>query len=203
MKKAVQSRDIKNVWHFTRLSNLESILNEGLIPRSELEQRENPPAFNNEYRLDMQRDAISCSIEHPNYKMFYGLRQQYPEEKWVVLALKSDVLWEKDCAFCVENAASNNVTCIPIESRKGVDTFNRLFDEIGSKPSRKELGIPDACPTNPQAEILIFGPVEPKYIIGAVCQSKAVEKELKSAFDGFEFLYHDGLFSARKDYRHW
>lgn len=203
MKKAVQSRDIKYVWHFTRLSNLESILNEGLMSRSELELRDNPPAFNDESRFDMQRDAICCSVGHPNYKMFYALRKQHSSEEWIVLALKPDVLWEKDCAFCVENAASNNVTCIPIESRKGVDAFNRLFDEIEGKPSRKELGISDACPTHPQAEILIFGSVELKYIIASICQSKSTEKKLKSTFDGFEFLYHQALFSARKDYEHW
>ena len=203
MKKALESRGIEYVWHFTRLSNLKSILYEGLIPRAELEVRANHPAFNDVDRFDRQRNASCCSIGHPNYKMFYALRKAYPNEDWAVLAIKSDVLWEKDCAFCVENAASSNVTYIPIEARKGIDAFNKLFDEINGKPSRKELGISDASPTNPQAEILIFGHVEPKYIVAVICPSKAIENKLKSTFNEVEFFYNKGFYSARKDYKHW
>ena len=90
------------------------------------------------------------------------------------------MLWEKDCAFCVSNAASNEVTCIPISYRKGLAAFNKLFEEIDGKPTRAELGISVYCPTNPQAEILVFDCIEPKYIIGAITQNKATETELKT-----------------------
>ncbi len=203
MKDAVKEKKIEYIWHFTRLSNIDSILKYGLISRQDLENSGMQSDFNDDYRLDCQKNAICCSLGHPNYKMFYSLRQNNPDVKWVVLGIKPSVLWEKDCAFCVSNAASNEVTCIPISYRKGLAAFSKLFEEIDGKPTRTELGISDYCPTNPQAEILVFGRIEPEYIIGAITQNKATETELKTKYTNWEFLYHRALFSARKDYQHW
>ena len=135
--------------------------------------------------------------------MFYRLRQENPDVEWVVIGLKPSVLWEKDCAFCVSNAASNEVTSIPIQTRKGAAAFNRLFEEDPGKPTRQVLGISDACPTNPQAEVLVFGNIETSYIIGAVTQKKETEESLKAQYPNYQFVYHKALFSARKDYEHW
>jgi hypothetical protein len=188
LKEAIQARNIRYVWHFTQLENLKSILVEGLLPRSELERRSLPPKFNDLYRLDLQRGAICCSIGHPNYKMFYALRKRNVADEWVVIAVKPEVLWEKDCAFCVENAASNNVTRIPLDQRKGIEAFDKLFDDCEGKPSRGELGLPTGFPTNPQAEILIFDTIEPAYMLGASVQSQeTLDNGLTS------YLYPDGI----------
>jgi hypothetical protein len=203
IQQAVKARKIDYVWHFTRLQNLHRILTYGLQSRASLDASGADFEFNDEYRFDYQREAICCSLGHPNYKMFYKLRQEKPGIEWVVLGIAPSVLWEKDCAFCVENAASNNVTCIPIELRKGPEAFNRLFSEIAGKPKRSALNLPDYCPTNPQAEILIFGDVEPNYIVGAITQSKQRETQLKTKYPGFDFLYHRSLFMPRKDYGSW
>lgn len=151
MKELVEAKGINFVWHFTRLSNLPGILANGLINRVQLTFSGMPWEFNDQHRIDGQQDSICCSIAHPNYKMFYRLRQENPETEWVVIGLKPSVLWEKDCAFCVSNAASNEVTAIPIQNRKGPAAFNRLFEEFPGKPTRAELGISNDCPTNPQA----------------------------------------------------
>lgn len=203
MKELVEARGIDYVWHFTRLTNLPGILENGLINRVQLTFSGIQSEFNDHYRLDGQQDAICCSIAHPNYKMFYRLRQENPDVEWVVLALNPSVLWEKDCAFCVSNAASNEVTSIPIQTRKGGVAFNRMFEDVPGKPTRAGLGISDACPTNPQAEVLVFGTIETNYIIGAVTQKKETEELLKAQYPNYEFLYHKALFSARKDYEHW
>lgn len=203
MKDAVKSKKIEHVWHFTRLSNLDGILSHGLINRQSILASGLPSEFNDDYRFDAQEDSICCSLGHPNYKMFYRLRQENPDSEWVVIVLKPSILWKKDCAFCVTNAASNEVTCIPVDHRKGTVAFHALFNEVVGKPPRSELGISDNCPTDPQAEVLVFGNVETKYIIGVVTQSKKTEKELKAKYPDFDFLYHRALFSARKDYQHW
>lgn len=203
MQATIKARSIEHVWHFTRLSNLDSILQNGLINREELELQASPPDFNDHYRYDLQKDAVCCSIGHPNYKLFYRLRINNPEEEWVVIGCEPSILWEKDCAFCVENAASNNVTCIPIQNRKGLHAFNEMFEEIDGVPSREDLALPNDCPTNPQAEILVFETIEPEQIVGAICPSKAIENELKIRYPNFEFLYHRAHYSARKDYGHW
>lgn len=203
MENAVKSRGIKYVWHFTRIENLSSILTNGLIPRAILEANQAAISYNDQYRIDNQKNANCLSIGHPNYKMFYSLRCQDPNQRWVVLAFKPEILWEKDCAFCHENAASNAVTAIPIQFRKGIPAFQKMFDPIAGKPNRQSLNLPDNCPTNPQAEILVFDTIEPMYIIGAITPDKISEQHLKLAHPNFDFLYHKSFFSPRLDYEHW
>lgn len=161
------------------------------------------PVFNDQYRLDGYRTASCFSIGHPNYKMFYRLRQENPGARWVVVACNSSVLWQKDCAFCHENAASNSVTCIPLGERKGVEAFERLFLPIEGKPGREELDLPACCPTHPQAEVLIFDTVEPEFLAGVVCQDQASADELAGRHPDFEIVHNLPLFSARKDFQHW
>jgi hypothetical protein len=203
MQNEVQRRKINYLWHFTRIENLESILMNGLIPRANLERGQTQITYNDQYRFDGQKNANCLSIGHPNYKMFYSLRCQEPQQDWVVLAINPEVLWTKDCAFCHENAASNNVTCIPIQNRKGIQSFRKLFDEVPGKPSRSSLKLPDNCPTNPQAEILVFGVIEPIHIVGSITPTKAIETDLKVKYPDFEFLYHRAHYGARLDYEHW
>ena len=49
----------------------------------------------------------------------------------------------KDCAFCIENAASNSVTSISINQRKGLQAFMKLFDEAGYDVNLKMLNAND------------------------------------------------------------
>jgi len=204
MENFVDSRKIEYILHFTRVENLDSILYSGLIPRDELERTGTNSTFNDEYRYDNCKNALCCSVGHPNYKMFYSLRMNNPRTEWCVIGIKKDVLWNKDCAFCIENAASNSVTSISINQRKGLQAFMKLFDEIENKPPRNVLAIPDNCPTNPQAEILIFDRIEVDNIIGVVFQSQQRADEYKTKYnkDNF-FIYHKAFFYPRKDYEHW
>jgi hypothetical protein len=203
IKNAVKIRKIDYIFHFTRLENLDKILSNGIIPRATLEVNEVVVAYNDDYRYDGCRDASCFSIGFPNYKMFYRLRMDNPEKEWIVIACASNVLWAKDCAFCYENAASGNVTLIPLQNRKGVQAFEKLFTPAHRKPSRDKLGLPDNYPTNPQAEVLIFDIIEPEYIGGIVCRREITEKELKRKHPDFEFVNNTAFFDPRIDYEHW
>lgn len=203
MKDAVKEKEIKFILHFTRISNLDSILTHGLISRQDLETNGMQFDFNDDDRHDCQENAICCSLGYPNYKMFYSLRQNNPDIKWVVLAIEPSVLWEKDCAFCVSNAASNEATCIPISDRKGLVAFKKIFEEIEGKPTRAELGLATGFPTNPQAEILVFDRIEAEHIIRAITEDKATEKELETKYSNWEFLCDREFFYPRRDHEHW
>jgi len=203
LKKLVKKRNIELVVHFTRIENLKSILENGLKSRKYLEDNKSNSIFNDEYRLDGHKEAICCSITHPNYKMFYQLRQENPKQEWVVLGINKNIIWKKDCAFSIENAASSNVTSIPLKDRKSKEAFKKLFEEYPTKPTREKLGISEAYPTNPQAEILVFDDITPKDIFGVVFQSEARAEEYKKLYDGYEFVVNSYYFSYRKDYENW
>lgn len=204
MRTAVENKGIQYLVHFTRAENLESILQNGLISVDSLDSREMDYHSNDEYRLDNCCEATCLSIQFPNYKMFYKYRCENPGSDWVVLGIQKDVLWEKDCAFCVENAASSNVTSIPLRRRKGVDAFNLLYNNYPGKPSRESLGISRELPTHPQAEVLVFDIIEPEYILGVAFNNLNDRNKYSDLIPpNMPVKVAPGLFSYRGDYEHW
>jgi hypothetical protein len=203
IKDVVAKRGIDFVFHFTQLQNLDSILTHGLLPPSQCEEIGIIPAVNDQERLD-NTDSICLTIGFPNYMLFYRLRDTVKEKEWAVIGLKPDVLWEKDVAFCRENAAKAEVTAIPLAQRKGVDALEAMFDDYNGI-ARSTLGIPDHYPTYPQAEVLVFEKIEPEYIVGATFEKYANFKQFqgKKYQHDFEILYERDYYWPRCDHKHW
>jgi hypothetical protein len=198
----VAQRQIKYLFHFTRLENLDSILEKGLLTPKQCSIEKIACVNTDQHRLD-QEDAICVSIEFPNYKMFYRSRCTLTGSSWAVVGINPKVLWEKNCAFCRENAASAAVTCLPLSARQGEAAFRSLFDDFGAK-SRASLKIPDSYPTNPQAEVLLLEAVQPQYIVGAAFNAPGLKAKYASSYEGkFEFIDNTSYFSPRRDYEHW
>ncbi|WP_018905436.1 DarT ssDNA thymidine ADP-ribosyltransferase family protein [Variovorax paradoxus] len=196
----VAERGIKVLLHFTRAKNLASILARGLVPRNTL-LLEGYTDYNDQHRID-QTDAVCLSIGFPNYKMFYGIKKDYPEETWVVLAIRPAALWTLECAFCTANAASNSVTAIPLDQRKGLAAMQAMYGDWPTQP-RAELSIPDQYPTNPQAEVLMLNGVPRNYIVGIITLNEAVKQQLFAKYPGVDIRALAGYFRYRKDYAYW
>ncbi|MDF2052995.1 DarT ssDNA thymidine ADP-ribosyltransferase family protein [Priestia megaterium] len=204
MKNAVNESGIRFLVHFTQARNLSSILQNGILPITDLNSRYMSYGWNDAQRLDGFHNASCFSIERPNYKMFYKYRNENPQLDWVVLGIKKEVLWEKDCAFCVENAASNSITRTSIESRKGVQAFKRLYHEFPNKPTRENLKLHPILPTNPQAEVLIFGEVEPSYIFAVAFENNFVRDRYKQFVPNNVVVEtQKWLYEPRHDYEYW
>lgn len=204
MMNAVADRQIRYLVHFTRAQNLDNIIKYGLIPVGRL--RNTPIVFSNndEYRIDGCEEANCLSIEFPNYKMFYSYRKQFPEIDWVVLGIRKEVLWEKDCAFCVENAASNTIRNTSLESRKGIEAFRRLYDDYPSGFLRRNLNIIQALPTHPQAEVLVFDNIEPEFIWGVAFQNLETQQRYAEIIPpNINSQVKPQLFMPRNDYENW
>ena len=177
-----EERGITTLIHFTRIENLQSILREGLLGRETLEKRlqegllKLPKLFINDHsRWDKHKEAVCLSISFPNHLMFSSIRKQkmmsdgISDSGWVVLVLDAKVLWELDCVFCTENAASNVVRHDPLEERRKPDVLEGMFvdtyrDTKGNVYERQSLQIPNHYPTHPQAEVLVFDQIPSDYI---------------------------------------
>lgn len=204
MLNAVNGSGIRFLLHFTQASNLSSIFQHGILPINELQSKKMIYNWNDNYRMDGCHNASCFSIEVPNYKMFYKYRRENPQLDWVVLGIKKDILWEKDCAFCTENAASNSITQTSIESRKGVQAFKRLYDEFPNKPTRQILNLNPVVPTNPQAEVLVFGNIEPSYIFSVCFESSFLSDKYKQYIpDNVNIEVQKWLYEPRHDYVYW
>lgn len=168
-----RSRGIKYLVHFTKKENLKNIETHGLRSRQELETASLPFNFNDSWRGDGFRNTVSLSVTSPNYKMFYSLRRNNPSAEWAVILLDAcKVLQNCDCAFQSTNAASNTMRGIPIAERKTLEAFASMFydDKI-----RKIRNLKDNEPTDPQAEILCFDTIPPKFFKDIVFGGKFFE----------------------------
>ncbi|ACD96295.1 DarT ssDNA thymidine ADP-ribosyltransferase family protein [Trichlorobacter lovleyi] len=204
MRTAVENLQVSHLVHFTRLENLEGIMRQGIRTRYDLDNSGTGYIYNDDLRLDGYPNAASISVSYPNYKMFYSYRCADHNVPWVVLRLRPDILWEKNCAFCWENAASTNVTCIPIENRRGREAFLDLFVNKSGYPTRETTLIPRSYPTHPQAEVLVFGTIEPAYITRVDLPTRFNPNSVFSSINRHcEFWYDDDLFWPRLDHRHW
>lgn len=200
-------RGILHLTHFTRISNLNSILKYGLLSQTELEKRNliKNVIINDLNRFDNCRDAICTTISFPNYKMFYPIRGRV-NQNWVVLLLDASILWHLDCAFCKESAASNAVRFINLATRRKIDSLRMIFEDF-ENIKREDLKIPDHFTTNPQAEVLIFNPIGSKYIQKVIHYNNSSLPDLirESSINEFKGKLEasPSYFEARTDYKAW
>jgi len=194
------NRNIDRLFHFTRAENVPGILASGLLPPSHIRRQALQSTSNDAYRYD-GLDATCLTIEWPNYKMFYPLRCNAPPgTNWAVLQINHAVLWEKRCCFSVTNAADGSVSSIPVAQRSGLSAFQALFQDYGGK-TRVELGILDCFPTNPQAEVSCFDPIEPTYIDAVWLDDAGAAHALQGRH---LCVYNNNRYHwPRSDHNHW
>lgn len=211
-------RGITTLCHFTRIENLKSILQRGLVGRSILEEIEIQFLWNDPHRYDRCPEANCLSISFPNYQMFYKLRQKKQkiegvnDSQWIVLLLDAKVLWELECAFCQLNAADNAVTNIPLEDRKRPEALKGMFADFYNI-SHQDLQIPDpylrhpksAYPTHPQAEVLVFDSISVQFIKAIHFWHETTLEKCRSYAESYSqmFSVNQQYFKYRADYEVW
>jgi len=181
LRQAIESRGVRYLVHFTQESNIDSIIKYGLVPKSMFSILPIPGTCNDELRLDSKEDACCFSIGFPNNLMFYKYRKITEAQgiEWAVIVLNKEVMIDKDCLFCFTNAASNSIRQLDMNSLRGVNAFRKLYADGIGESTRKELGLPDDWPTDPQAEVLVKGIVEPRYILGIMFNNEAFAAKYK------------------------
>lgn len=211
IKWIVRDRKVDVLCHFTRLENLIGILRNGLLPRRTLYERHMRFYPVDHDRLDGCPDAVCLSVSFPNYMLFYSKRvnyfkeQQVAHSQWVVLLLDVRVLWELECEFCQQNAASNLERAIPRRERRQPEALEKMFSDFDDI-RRFDLNIPRSFPTHPQAEVLAFGPIPAVYIrqvhfFDYFTFSKWQDRVRSLTAAGV--FHKTDYFSARKDHRFW
>lgn len=195
----VSNREIKYLFHFTNVKNLDSIITHGLLPKSHLAKNSIKAICNDALRLDGHDEAISLSISFPNYKMFYKYRKlnEATNEQWCVIILYSKVLFEKECLFCKTNAANNIIRHMPNDELKGYEAFIKLF---GDEEERSKLELPVCHPTDEQAEVLVRDIIDISYIREIHFNNKNVYKKFYEKYSNFDFRLNDIFFNSRNYY---
>lgn len=200
----MKQRQIDRLYHFTQAENLENIFWYGILPRRTLDMKRIESCYNDVYRYDNCTNAVCMSIEFPNYRMFYKLRQDDLEVDWVVLRLNANILCDFECAFCWTNAGDATMYNEPLEQRMGIKAFLELFSDRVGYPQRKSLNINDWYPTNPQAEVLVFGCIPIDYIQCVYFENHSTMQRYKEVIpNGIEFRVMPSVFKPREDWAAW
>lgn len=159
----IQERGITRLCHLTPTRNFVHIAAEGGGLRSVTQlgtdelavfQQQDPN------RWDGHRDHISCSIQYPNAwylrhkKVAFGEAANFPD--WTMLGIDPRHLLREDTLFCPQNAASSGGAGLCA----GLAGFEALYEEEMTdgqgRTFRRSARRISACPTNDQAEAMIY-----------------------------------------------
>ena len=157
-------RGVKNLVHFTKLQNLESILKHGIIPVQGLKYFEIDYSPSDLDRWDGMEDGISFSVSYPNYRTFFR-KWKNTDEPYVVLIIGIEAIKTikpDNIAYFPSNAASS-LYSRSFEQYRGLDAAQLMFAP-NNRFTRAQQNIPDSFPTDPQAEVFIKGKIHTSYI---------------------------------------
>lgn len=151
----LKKHNIKYLYHFTNISNLNSILVNGICNREYLDINEIEYNYTDKNRFDNNKNCISFSLDNINRIMFLYKKRRLSND-WIIIQFCADELlldFYDNIYFCKYNASSPYVVQMFRNNKdflKTVKAFNNMFDINGNLDS--------------QAEILIEGNVSCKYI---------------------------------------
>jgi len=204
IKDYVKSIKIPYLVHFTHISNLESILENGLLSRENVDGLEQEAVTNDELRLDDHLETVSVSIAHPNDKMFYKYREN--DQDWCVIIINPRVMWRQDCLFYKHNAADARVSNLTSKYLASLESLKEMYEEIDDLDDRKEQCLKDFDPTDIQAEILVNGNIPTKYICAVVVTNRKIKKKYNDLSDDVKFIINSpnkGVYASRLYRRKW
>jgi len=192
--------------HFTHISNLEGIIQKGLISRQRVDSSEDEIHINDEGRFDGRENTISLSIEHPNDRMFYKYRDRDKDEDWCIVVLSQKILWKLDCLFLKNNAACSEISHLSDEELSTIEAFKSMYNEQDELDSRKEQYLKEYDPTDKEAEILVYNHIPPEHIVAVVLSNRQLKKKYKNLLSEVRIFIHSpnkGLYASRLYRRKW
>ena len=208
-KDALLTRGVTRLLHFTRAGNLLSIMRDGLKSRSRLEQDGATFLPSDTMRLDGLPNTVSLSIQFPNYQMLHKKRLQHDE--YVIIEVSPDFLSAVDAIFVPCNAAKSGAlsNAVPARNNFGLAGVSEVFGDNDATrlPLRLERQLPTNYPFSPQAEVLVCGTIEPKYITRILVPSLRshglVAKALAESGLRCDLEFDWAAFDRRCDWRYW
>jgi hypothetical protein len=189
IRRRAEERGILYLLHFTPFENLVGIVEHGLLPRTELDERGLGYTYTDPWRLDGRLDATSLSISDINWEMFDKKRSLVPQADWAIVYFKSSVLWTHDCRFCYRNAAHKDIKWRMLPMRNP-DFFDSMFEDVapvaGFKGDswREERKISPELPTRVDAEVQVLERIGPELIEGVGVNRPRLAPKVQALMDG-------------------
>lgn len=167
LKQEIIERGITRLCHFTKSNNLSHILrNEsGILANTSLDDQLEILKKNDEHRYDNKEDYVCCSVQYPNSWYLRRIKDIDPLFKeWVVVFIDPNLVDNPTTLFCHRNAAAGRGQYI----KGGYEGFTGMFKSPvnGQKLIYRKPLMPRCCPTDDQAEVLLYKNILRSHIIG-------------------------------------
>lgn len=198
----ITARKITLLCHFTPLANVAGILRHGLLPQGLRGDVDPKPLLCDDKRLDRHPEASSLSISFPNYKLLTAYRDRYEERSWAVLLLSPEILSTNTCGYYFTNAARGSFDHLNPDLYQTREAFVGLFAP-SVETGNRSASLAACCPTDPQAEVLVFGTIHPAFIGSIHVQTSAGAAQLERQRLSVPVVISDYYFGPRTDYMSW
>lgn len=177
MQRRLKERAITRVVHFTRVTSLVGIINDGQIESTRsLLDRGVEGVVNDAWRFDDHLDCVCCSIRFPNVYLLDRYRAKDSAQHWVVLLLVPGLLFFPTTRYSPVNAATSGGAFV----KGGIEGFESMFEKRVSERVRRGPHHLQNCPTDIQAEVLVASPIPMWAITGIAVESDAVAAKVES-----------------------
>lgn len=207
-------RGISELVHFTRLANLPSILQSGLIPRAKLERDLSIAVdINDELRIDGRRDCSCLSITRINTYVFYTFSHHRARDAdWCIIHFDSSIIWKLYSIFCATNAATTGAVAEAEKNGWTVAGLQALFQDPvvtnRGEVARSALaagGLPSNVTSNPQAEVLVRETIEPSFIRSVTVRHRCDEAIIRQhgGVMSLPVSVNEAAFANRADHSYW
>lgn len=155
----LRQKKIKKLFHFTHISNLESILLNGIRTRQYLDFTKANYQFTDPDRLDNFTESISFSIGEPNRLLLPRKNFDF-EHQLVLLEVSANTLLTQNFAAFPSNAASGYFQSEILNNPDRYVGIRGLEGIYLNSQLRNRERLPLDVPTDTQSEILFFQPIE-------------------------------------------
>lgn len=204
IREYVKELGIPHLLHFTHISNLEGIMEKGILSRKKIDASDDDIHTNDEGRFDGRKNTVSLSIAHPNDRMFFKYRET--DEDWCVIVLERKILWKLDCLFFKNNAATGEMSHLKDSDLSTIESFKEMYEEQAGLDSRKDQCLEPYDPTDKEAEVLVVDHVPTEYIGAVVLSNRQVKKKYKDLLSEVRIAINSpkkGMYASRTYRRKW
>ena len=178
VKSFIEMHNITELYHFTNVLNLRSILENDLMPVTHLQHKGLVYSNNDDTRLDGRLDCVSLSISFPNTRYMNSKENQDYDLNYCVIEYDAYLL-EKAATFNKVYFSKYNAARGDAVISNDYETLVSMFDDsyykmnptkyeytygVPSSPFNREIELPLKYPTHDQAEILINAMINKRHI---------------------------------------
>jgi hypothetical protein len=181
----LDKRGVNRLCHITQIDKLFSIMYDksGIWANDFLSKNE--MYCNDLDRMDGRTDYISTSIEYPN--TWYYMKKKYVNPyvtNWAVIFIDPSVCVSDKTLFCPINSAASSGAYIGNDIRYFECSFAQ---RVGFR--KRSENMLTCCPTDDQAEVLIYKHIPVDYFTGIAFESEHTLNTMSRLFDKYDIKY--------------